>query len=304
MGFAPYELPGSAALGKRVADSFQDGYDCVILENHGVVTGGLTLQDAFRRFETLEFTAKTLIKAKLLGGNIHLLSDDQLLQEHHRAALFEEFAPADSSSHEKELRRQLCEFVRRAYRQRLFISTQGSYSVRLDKSRFLITPRHVDRGAINVQDLVLISDGRVEAGKKPSRALPVHRAIYSAHPEVGAIVNAYPVNASAFCVSGVPLESKTIPESYVVVREVGQAPFGLQFGDCVELAGLLSPLRPSLLLENDGVLVTGANILEAFDRLEVLEATAEAVINALAVGTLQPLNAAVTKELDHAFFGI
>lgn len=304
VGFAPYELPGSTALGKRVADSFQQGYDCVILENHGVVTGGLTLQDAFRRFETLEFTAKTIIKAKLLGGEIHLLSDDQLLLERHRARAFEEFAPEDTSSQEKELRRQLCEFVRRAYRQRLFISTQGSYSVRLDNSRFLITPRYVDRGTIDVQDLVLISDGRVEAGKRPSRALPVHRAIYSAHPEVGAIVNAYPVNASAFCVSGMPLESKTIPESYVVVREVGQAPFGLQFGDCLELAGLLSPLRPSLLLENDGVLVTGASILEAFDRLEVLEATAEAVINARAVGTLQPLNEAITKELDHAFFGI
>ena len=31
------------------------------------------------------------------------------------------------SSEEKELRHSLAEFVRRAYRQRLFISTQGSY---------------------------------------------------------------------------------------------------------------------------------------------------------------------------------
>src|SRR5947209_5244893 len=70
-GFAPYELPGSAALGTRVADTFAAGYDCVILENHGVVTAGSDLRQAFRRFETLEFTGKTLIKASLLGGEVH-----------------------------------------------------------------------------------------------------------------------------------------------------------------------------------------------------------------------------------------
>ena len=40
VGFAPYELPGSAALGAIVADTFAQGFDCVILENHGVVTAG------------------------------------------------------------------------------------------------------------------------------------------------------------------------------------------------------------------------------------------------------------------------
>jgi L-fuculose-phosphate aldolase len=59
-----------------------------------------------------------------------------------------------------------------------------------------------------------------------------------------------------------------------------------------------------VVLENDGVLVTGSDVLEAFDRLEVLESTAEAIINCRAVGSLQPLNAAVTKELDEAFFGM
>src|SRR5580704_3837247 len=53
VGFAPYELPGSEALGNRVADCFAEGYNCVILENHGVVTAGQTFQEAFHRFETL-----------------------------------------------------------------------------------------------------------------------------------------------------------------------------------------------------------------------------------------------------------
>jgi L-fuculose-phosphate aldolase len=58
-----------------------------------------------------------------------------------------------------------------------------------------------------------------------------------------------------------------------------------------------------MILENDGVLVTGASVLEAFDRLEVLESTAEAIIDCRAVGSLHPLSADVTRELDEAFFG-
>ena len=112
-----------------------------MLENHGVVTAGRILQEAFRRFETLEFTAKTIIKARLLGERPISLTDEQI-------ATASSSAPAGSrrvrargaGSHEKELRRRLGEFVRRAYRQRLFISTQGSFSARVDADSFLITP--------------------------------------------------------------------------------------------------------------------------------------------------------------------
>src|SRR4051794_4008740 len=51
-GFAHYELPGSAALGKNVAGVFGQGFNCVLLENHGAVTAGTNLQEAFHRFET------------------------------------------------------------------------------------------------------------------------------------------------------------------------------------------------------------------------------------------------------------
>ncbi len=303
VGFVPYALPGSVALGKVVADTFEKGYDCVIMENHGVVTAGATFQEAFRRFETLEFTAKTLIKAKLLGGEIRYLTDKQVHLEQRRVGRLEEFAHDAPSSHENEMRRRLCEFVRRGYRQRLFISTQGSFSARVSANSFLITPSEVDRAAIDVADLVLVDDGRSEAGKQPSKAAAIHLEAYRQHPGVGSIINAYPVNATAFSVTGVPLDTRTIPESYGVVRHVGRVPFGVQFDDGRELAQLLSTKQPALILENDGVLVTGSDILEAFDRLEVLESTAEAIINCRAVGSLRPMSDSVTRDLDEAFFG-
>ena len=57
VGYAPYALPGSEQLGRNIAEVFGSGFDCALLENHGVVVGGADLQEAFERFETLEFTA-------------------------------------------------------------------------------------------------------------------------------------------------------------------------------------------------------------------------------------------------------
>ncbi len=302
-GFAPYELPGSEVFGTTVSATFAEGFDCVILENHGVVTAGGDIQQAFRRFETFEFAGKTIIKARLLGREVRYLSDDELGLSKRRPAL-PEFERQRPASHEKDVRRLLCEFVQRAYRQRLFISTQGSFSARLSDTSFLITPYRVDRGVLGPHDLVLVDNLRVEAGSEASRAAAIHNAIYRAHADVGAIVNAYPVNATAFSVTGAVVDTRTIPESYVVVRRPVLAPYGLQFDDPARLAAMISPMQPAVILENDGVLVTGGDVLEAFDRLEVLESTAEAFIDSRAVGSLSPMPDDVILELERVFLGM
>src|SRR5436190_15950739 len=109
VGYAPYALPGSEELGWRIADVFAEGYDCVLLENHGVVIGGNDLQEAFERFETLEFTAKTIIKAGMLGP-VRYLTAGQLELFQARREPLPEFEPGPASTPEKELRRAVCEF--------------------------------------------------------------------------------------------------------------------------------------------------------------------------------------------------
>ncbi len=299
-GFAPYRPPGSAELGDAVAAVVRDGHDCAILENHGVLTVGGGLAEAFRRFETFEFTAKTIVKAKQLERPLTRLTDADLDVAQRRAqiAAADRGEPTDA---ERQLRAGLADFVRRGYERRLFVSTYGTFSARVDATSFVITPHHVDRAELEADDLVLVSDGASERGRRPSHAARLHDEIYERHPEVGAIVNAAPVNATAFGATGSIPDTRTIPESRVVLRELGLAPFRLQFEDPRGLAELISPSRPALLLENDGVLVTGTGVLEAFDRLEVLEATAEALINALPLGPLTPMSDAAVSELDSSF---
>src|SRR3954447_1633759 len=166
VGFAPYALPGSAALGRNIARTFEEGFHCVVLENHGVVTAGTSLQNAFEKFETLEFTAKTVIKASLLGPVRYLSEEEGARPPRQTVPADAESGPVTSL--EKELRRQLAEFVRRSYQQRLMISTQGAFSARIDADTFLVTPHRVDRSTLDIADIVRIRRGAAEPGKTPS----------------------------------------------------------------------------------------------------------------------------------------
>jgi L-fuculose-phosphate aldolase len=301
VGLAAYALPGSGRLGQNIAEKFAEGFNCVVLENHGVVVAAENLAAAFQRFETLEFAAKTLIKAAMIGSPRYL-SDEEIALPRKSAQPLPAFARATAAtSQEKELRKQLCDFVRRGYQQRLLISTEGSFSARLDDDSFLITPYRVDRHTVSVADIVLVQRGQAEAGRTPSRASRAHAAIYARHPDIHAVVNAYTVNATAFSITGATLDSRTIPESYIFLREINVLPYGVPFQKADEPAQHLSAERPIALLENDGVMVCGTSVLDAFDRLEVLESTAEAIINARHLGEIAPMNDAVINELTMAF---
>ncbi len=298
---APYRLPGSAELGDAIAGALAAEHSCAILENHGVVTVGGDLAQAFRRFEALEFVGKTIIKARLLGNEVHGLSDAELaLTDGHVAAL-EPLSAQTPGNRERELRAQLAEFVLRGYDHRLFISAHGTFSARVDDASFVITPHHVDRGALTPADFVLVAGGRAAPGPAPSHAARVHAAIYRRHPQIAAIAGAAPVNATAFSITGSVPDTRTIPESRVVVRQPARVPYGLQFEDPDSVAALITPQSPIAMLDNDGVLTTGRDVLEAFDRLEVLESTAEALINARALGTLAPMGDDVLADLEAAF---
>jgi L-fuculose-phosphate aldolase len=302
VGFARYALPGSETLGRNIAAVFASNPDCfcVLLENHGVVIAGEDLPSAFRRFETLEFAAETILNARLLGDVLYLDEARLELARTPRIQLPEQLM-GPACSNEKEMRKQICDFVHRAYEQRLMTSTEGSFSARTGPDEFVITPSYVDRPTLDLGDLVLIREGARAMHQRPSRAVRLHQAIYRQHPEINAIVNALPVNATAFAVSDFPLDTRTIPESYLFLKDVAKIPFEHHYGSGGDVADAITPQHPVALLENNGVLVAGRTVLDAFDRLEVLDATASAILRARTLGPLTPMPPEVIEELVFAF---
>jgi L-fuculose-phosphate aldolase len=319
VGYAPYAMMSSDQLAVNVAAVFAEGHNAALFENHSGATGGADLLQAFQRFETLDFCARTLIHAyglvKPTGDTpIRTLDDHQLALSSGRPDPLPEFVPTHHSSHERELRQQVVEIVRRAYDRCLMTSTQGVISARVGEDDFLITPTAVsaeggpaDRAAIGLADVARVFKGRREAGKWPSRSARLHRAIYQQHPEIGSVITAQAPHITAYALVPQAFDTKTIPESYVILRHLAKIDFepfyrGLLGREQRAVAARLSPRTPALIVENEGLLATGATILQAFDRLEIAEYSAQSLIDITAkVGEWTPLEEPRLRELEAAF---
>ncbi|MDE6983309.1 MAG: class II aldolase/adducin family protein [Lachnospiraceae bacterium] len=63
---ADYAAPGSPELVDAIAPHIQS-CSAILLKNHGALTLGTSLEDAFNRMEVLENVAKTILLSKVLG---------------------------------------------------------------------------------------------------------------------------------------------------------------------------------------------------------------------------------------------
>lgn len=290
IGYAKYALPGGEELGRKIAGEFEKGFNAVIMENHGTVVGGSNLKDAFIRFETLEFSARTIIGASTVGKP-HYLTDDQIAR--FETQIPEDLPEMDRVEHTPEelsIRRNIAMLVRRACDQGLMIGSYGNISVRWKENDFLITPRNVPRWEIDLEDIVQIKEGKREAGKLPSRSLRLHEEIYKSHPEVNSIILTQAPNIMAFGVSHARLDVRTIPESWIFLQDIKSVEFGKQFAGDPTIPGLVSKNNPAIIVQNDGIIVTGNELLQTFDRLEVAEFSAKSLVMGHPLGELVPID--------------
>lgn len=301
VGIAEYEVPGSDALAQRIVAEIKKGLNAVIMENHGVITCADNLFEAFKRFETLNFAASVGITASILGKPEGLTDEQIALHSTKGKVQLGEFIPTTYSSDERRLRKEMCALIHRSYDQGLFTSTQGTFSVRLNKDSFLITPYGVDRKYIESEDIVRIDFNWREAGKKPSRSTHLHKLIYDKHPEINAITVAHPKHLMAFGATRTPIDSRTIPESYIAMRDIGRVPFGTPITNPEMISNMISDKSPVVLVENESVISTGKNLINAFDRLEVAEFTANTIIHAKMIGNIVMIDEKQVEEINKAF---
>jgi len=298
---APYAVPGSAELGEKISAKFAEGFNIVMLENHGLVIGGDNLFDCFMKFETLESTARIQINANKIGKAKPFPEDKinlSLLNDH---VTMGDFPVRNHTSEEKAARRDMVTLIKRSYKQGLFGSTRGTYSVRLSDGSFLITPYGLDRAYLTEGDIVLIQNGKKESGKIPSRSVKMHELIYKKHKSINSILGAEPPHAMAFAVTEAVFDPRTIPESYILLREIKKVSFSSVYNETEKVVDMLSNKTPVLICENNQILATGNSLLQAFDRLEVCEATAHAIISTKDIGEIVHISDSEVKDIDVAF---
>lgn len=303
ISIAPYACPGSAKLGENIAAEFEKGIDTVLLENHGVVVGAEDLFSAFMNFEALDYLARLQINAGTLGGEIHTISSKHMeLFKLKTAPMLDTFKVSSRTSEEQSARRDMCDLIHRSYGEQLFTSEQGTFSCRLSDGSFIITPYGKDRAYLEPEDLVLIKNGKCEDGKIPSRSVMFHKSMYEQHEDISTIIVAHPPHLMAFAVTDNVFDARLIPESYIALKNVRKFPFGSTFMQPELLAKEFSLKNPVAIIENDCAIAAGTSLLNAFDRLEVMEYSAKSLIQAKSIeGDIININDEEVKEIEEVF---
>jgi L-fuculose-phosphate aldolase len=105
----------------------------------------------------------------------------------------------------------------------------------------------------------------------------------------------------AFTITDRVLDARLMPEPYLLLKELPRAPYGLNYENPQRTADLFAGDVSSIILENDGIITTGMNLTQAFDRLEVAEFTARSVVAAGDYEALQALDDDQMAEIDAGF---
>lgn len=283
VGMAEYGLTGSEELGEKIAKVFAEGCNVAELENHGLVVGSTDIESAYQVFEAMDFSARIGIGASRLGGPKNENPSGKGLTDENMEK------PKDPSTEipkeDRAVCEKLCEMVRRAWHQKLLYAGLGVFSVRAESGTIYYIPQGTDQSAAGISDV----------RKLEQTGDSLHAKIYRTHPGIGSVVTAFPPELMAFAVTGTKFSSRIIPEIYMVMQDVVSLPQAQYAGKPDEIAVVFDGRTSVAVLEGGGVIVTAPSLLKAYDRLEVAEYSASAILESSQLGNIVEIT---EKQVD------
>ena len=170
-------------------------------------------------------------------------------------------------------------------------ATDGNVSARLPSGNILITRSGINKGMVTEADLVEVSrDGSV-AGGRATTELKMHLFFYERRRDARAVVHAHPPFATAFAVAGIALDEPVLPEVVLGLGGIPLAPYATPSTD--EVPDSLIPFvekYSAVLLSNHGAVTIGADLYDAYFRMEKVEQTAAIIYRARMLGRVRTLS--------------
>jgi L-fuculose-phosphate aldolase len=201
--------------------------------------------------------------------------------------------------------KEIVKTMRLLYEKNLITPTGGNVSARVRGSdSFWITPTGHFKGALKLRDLVKVTlEGKRSGRLKPSVETPLHLEIYRTRNDVSAVIHAHnPITLGA-TLAGIEIKPVT-PEGVIFVGEVPVAPF--ETPGTEDLAHRVVEILKShqvAVMQNHGVVAVGRNLLEALNRLEIVEMTALIMTVAHIWGATPSLTARQLEKLSNLTTG-
>jgi L-fuculose-phosphate aldolase len=200
---------------------------------------------------------------------------------------------------EQTARREIVRVGRLMYERSYVVSSDGNVSVRLDDGRIVATPTMTCKGRMTEESCAVTDmEGKPLNDRKASSELEMHLLIYRERRDVKAVCHAHPPHGTAFAVAGLSIDQPILSEVILTLGCVPLADYGTP--STTELTDAMRPLvqhHNALLMANHGAVAYGADIWQAFDRLETLEHTARITILSRILGGSRNLPADAIEKL-------
>src|ERR687884_653010 len=200
---------------------------------------------------------------------------------------------------EQTARREVVRVGKLMYERSYVVSSDGNVSVRLDDGRVLATPTQTSKGRMTEDSLAVTdSAGKPLNDRRAWRERAMHLLIPREREDVRAVCHAPPPHGSAFAVAGLAIDQPILSEVILTLGCVPLAEYGTPSTE--ELTDAMRPLvkhHNALLMANHGAVAYGADIWQAFDRLETSEHTAKIAILSRVLGGSKNLPAAAIEKL-------
>jgi L-fuculose-phosphate aldolase len=204
----------------------------------------------------------------------------------------------------KSERKEVARFMRRLYKRGLTTTSGGNISLRLSDELVLITPSATDKGRMRWKEvgIVNIPGDNLTPHLKISIETAMHLSIYKKKKEVRAIVHAHPVFASLFTAIKAKINTNLTAEAKAILGDPVFVPYAIMGSAALaKIASENINKSDILLLENHGILATGSNLLQAFDKIEVLENAAKMTLLTEMTGRKKQLSKARIVEIEKLF---
>ena len=210
----------------------------------------------------------------------------------------------DTSKKYKPERKDVARFMRRLYKHGLTTTSGGNISLRISDNLIAITPSATDKGSMRWKEVGLLTmkGENLTPDLKPSIESEMHLSIYRKKKEVRAIIHAHPTFATAFTAMKNKINISLTAEACAILGEPVFVPYALMgTKKLAELVARYIDNSDILLLENHGVLTAGINLLQAFDKIEVLENAARMTLIIDFAGKRKSLSKERIIEIEKLF---
>ena len=187
------------------------------------------------------------------------------------------------SCRETQTRRDIVEVCRRVYSRGWLAATDGNASVLLPNGYVLTTPAGIHKGYMNEHDLVVIDRAgkTIDGNKPPSSEIAAHLAAYEERGDIRSVLHAHPTNCIALSLADVRLDQCLLPEVVIAFGSIPTAAYATPGSHevAVEMRKWVRNFD-AVILERHGSITVGANIYDAYNKLERLEHVAEITFRA------------------------